>query len=148
MIKLESVGAGLSVSSIMALESQGGNAAIGLIVEDYRMNRDGKWEDDPGRKRQLIRFQCGTEQVELSGVVTDEAAVAIGACWRVVLEVLLGETNLPAYEAGRMSRSLTRVYVVRVLEVWSGPGKKLWAAAKGLPESGGKSFDSSTGKIS
>ena len=76
-------------------------------------------------------------------------SIEIAAAWKVVVEVQISTQSLPTFEAGRKSRTLLAVSVLRVVEVWASPKKCLWRASEtpGAAAAGSPTFDMNTGRI-
>lgn len=146
MIKLETLGGSLAASAIITIQSHASAPTVALVTSNVRTNKNGTWEDDPTRRKQTVTFFTSDGPCEISGLVPETAAVEIGAAHKVVVEVALSTKALPAFEAGRVSRSLVALEVQRVVEVWSSPEKCVWRAEDfGKPS--GKTFDPKTGRV-
>lgn len=148
-IKLENLAVkGIESTALLTVDSPSDHPAIGLKAEKAQSLQGDKWAEDPTKAKQLVTFIGEDGPVEMKGTVPQDMAVEISAAWRVVVEIEISTTALPAYEAGRKSRTLLAVSVRRVVEVWSNPKKCLWKAPGNLqPASGGKVMDEN-GRIS
>lgn len=148
-IKLESTVKGIESSALLSIESPTENPAVGLRVEPVRTLQGDAWKEDPTKGKQIATFVGEDGPVELFGVVDQDKAIEIAAAWKVVVEVQISTQSLPTFEAGRKSRTLLAVSVLRVMEVWAAPKKCLWRAseAPGAAVAGSPSIDMSTGRI-
>lgn len=149
MIKLENPTNAPVALSVLTLQSVGSAPSIVLSTDNARKLQGEIWVEDPARLKQFVSFTAPDgEQAEIEGLVDENSAVEISGAFKVVLEVSLRKGLKGAFDKGAVSRGYAAVELVRVVEVWSTPSKKLWSA-QNLPESGpGKSFDPSTGKVS
>lgn len=146
MIKLETSTGSLAASSLLTIQSHDSAPTVALGTSKVRSNKDGKWEDDVTRLKQVLTFFTPDGPCEISGIVAEQQAVEIASAHKVLVEVQLSTKSLPAYEAGRVSRSLVALEVVRVVQVWASPTKCVWEAHD-FAKKPAKSFDPTTGKI-
>jgi len=147
-IKLESIVKGIECLSLLNIESPTDTPAISLKVDEAASFVGEKWTVDPTKGKQWITFIGEDGPVELQGIVDQDKAIDIAAAWKVIVEVRLSTQALPAFEAGRKSKTLLALSVLRVTEVWATSKKCLWRAsdASGAAR-GGAVFDPSTGRI-
>jgi hypothetical protein len=88
-------------------------------------NKDREWVEDATKVRQVIQWPGGS----LDSVVFEKDAVAIGGrVGRVVVECEMDEIQLPAFEAGRKSKTASTIRLRRVVEVWATPEKQIFKA--------------------
>jgi len=146
-IKLESTVKGIECGALLEIVSPTENPAVSLKVEEARTLQGDSWKVDPTKGKQLVTFVGEDGPVELVGIVDQETAVEIPAAYKVVIQTQISTTALPAYEAGRKSKTLLAVSVVKVVEVWATSKKCTWKAQDAAPAASGKSFDPSTGRI-
>lgn len=126
MHKLESAPA-VSARTVLTIRSQSVPSVV-ITAEAQRANVDGKWQDDPSRMKQIVRFNAGDGPVELSGVVPEAEACDFGTQFEVRVLCECSTVGLPAFEAGKKGRSIAGVSIVGVLEVLDSSGKQLYAA--------------------
>jgi hypothetical protein len=129
MIKLESKSPGLSAVAEIRVQSSSDDASVTLTTDEVRVNVNNAWQTDAAHRKQIVTFLSPDGPVQLVGEVLESCAVEVPACWAIVAEVELSTKALPAFQAGRVSRSLVALEVRRVVEVWSSPEKLLWRAA-------------------
>lgn len=85
----------------------------------------GEWVEDIARVTQFVQWPGGS----LEAACFEKDAVAIdGRVGRVVVEVEMGETVLPAFDKGRKSKTISTMRLRRVVELWATPEKALWKA--------------------
>lgn len=145
MHKIETTSVGLNALAIITLQSIGTGAFIAITTDKASKFVGETWQEDPTRLKQHVLATFDGEQVKLSGVVVEADAVECAAAHKVVLEVEISAKNLPAFAAGRMSKTLVAVEVYRILEVWSTPTKCVYEAQKTAPAT--KLMDMDTGRI-
>jgi len=145
MHKIETTGVGLNVLAIITLQSLGTGAFISLSTDKASKLVNETWIEDASRLKQHIVATFDGEPVKLSGVVLEADAVECPAAHKVTVEVSMSAKNLPAFAAGRMSRTLVGIEVSRVLEVWSSPSKLVYEAQKTSPAT--KELDMTSGKV-
>lgn len=147
-IKIESTVKGIECGALLTIESPTENPAVGLKVEEARSLINNTWQVDPAKAKQVVTFVGEDGPVELIGVLPTEQAVEVAAAYKVVLQTEVSTTALPAYEAGKKSRTLLAISVRRVVEVWTTSKRCAWRAADAAPAApGGRTMDMSTGKI-
>ncbi|HEU5078511.1 MAG TPA: hypothetical protein VFT72_04825 [Opitutaceae bacterium] len=150
MIKLESPSSGLAGVATLSIQASGSEPIIQLSADKTRTNVGGEWKDDTTRLKQLLTYISDDGPCELAGAVPEGEAIEMGAAWRVVAQVRLSTKALPAFQAGRVSREMVALELVRVVEVWSSPLKMLWKAQdwQSAPaRSAGKTVDLATGRV-
>ena len=147
-IKLESTVKGIECAALLTIESPTENPAVGLRVENVRTLQGDAWKEDPTKGKQVVTFVGEDGPVELQGTVDQEKAIEISAAYKVVIETQISTQSLPAFEAGRKSRTLLAVSVLRVVEVWATPKKCVWRASEAAgAQAGARVFDPNTGRI-
>ncbi len=147
MIKLESRNSGLSAIAEIRVQSASNDATVRLTAESVRSQKDGQWVEDPSKRKQVLTFVGENGPVELAGTVDETQAVEIAAAWAVIAEAKLSTEMLATFQAGRKSRSMVAVDLVRVVEVWASAEKCLWRSPeRQQTASKGKVIDG-TGRI-
>lgn len=149
-IKLESTVKGIECAALLTIESPTENPAVGLRVEAVRTLQGDAWKEDATKGKQVVTFVGEDGPVELAGTVDQDKAIEIAAAYKVIVETQISAQSLPTFEAGRKSRTLLAVSVLRVVEVWATPQKCLWRASGAISEAaaGGRTVDMTTGRIS
>lgn len=90
-----------------------------------KTDEKGEWVEDLARVVQVVEWPGGS----LDAPCFEKDAVAIdGRVGRIVVEVEMGETVLPAFEKGRKSKTVSTMRLRRVVELWATPEKALWKA--------------------
>lgn len=125
MIKLESAPA-LTTTSRLELVSQGDAPAIQLNTSEYQERVGDQWMPSRTKLKQEVVFITEDGPVTLSGVVLESEAIQMPAAFRVVLEVTLEQRLKGAFDKGRVSQSYVSVSVLRVVEVYSAPNRKVF----------------------
>lgn len=146
-VKIESTVKGIECGALLTIESPTENPAVGLKVEEARSLIGDKWQVDPAKSKQLCTFVGEDGPVELVGIVLTEQAVEVAAAYKVVVQVEVSTTSLPAFEAGRKSKTLLALSVRRVVEVWTTSKKCAWRSSEAPAAPGARTMDMSTGKI-
>lgn len=146
MHKIETSSVGLNALAIITLQSLGTGAFIGLSTDKANKLVNETWVEDETKLKQSIVATFDGDPVKLTGLVNENDAVECAAAHKVVVEVLVSAKNLPAFAAGRMSRTLVGLEIARVLEVWSTPSKCVYDAQKVAKPT--KEMDMSTGRVS
>ena len=133
MITLKSEVASAPMVYAFKIETLDCSAVITVDVErddkgqpkPIRERKGEEWVEDPTRVRQLIQWPGGS----LEGICFEKDAIATGGrVGRVIVEVETEEIQLPAFEAGRKSKTASTIRLRRVLEVWATPEKSLFKA--------------------
>jgi len=105
------------------------------------------WIDETTKRIQVV--SCVNEQgeaISIEGQVNEAEAVTIQGAFKVLLLVRVGEGLKGAFDKGAVSKSYASLTLIKVVEVWSSPTKRLWSAPDWAPKAG-KTFDMSTGKV-
>lgn len=148
MIKLETQNAGIEVVSTISIQSETKEATMSLKTEPCRsMDEKGQWKDDPLHLKQVLTFVGDDGPVQLFGTVHESDAVELKAAWKVVVLANLSTKSLPAFDKGRVSKTLVALGIVRVIEVWESASKCLWRAKDDAAKASGSTFDPATGKV-
>jgi len=147
MHKIETNSVGLNALAIITLQSLGTGAFISLSTDKASKLTGETWIEDSSRLKQFVVATFDGDPVKLSGLVPEGDAVECAAAHKVVLEVEVSAKNLPAFAAGRMSRTLVGLEIAKVLEVWATPTKCVYDATKASKVPTGGEIDMSTGRV-
>ena len=141
MIKLETTSPAPSASAFFTVQSLGDSPSLVLSTTDAWKPSEDDWLKDESKRKQVLSFISDEGRtVEILGAVSEFNAVEIAAAHKVVCLCTLRLDR----KSGQM-----RLAIQRVVEVWTGPGKRLWAAPdwQGKPATGAKELNPTTGKI-
>ena len=123
-------------------------ATMSLKTEPCRsMDDKGQWKDDPLHLKQVLTFVGDDGPVQLFGTVAESEAVELKAAWKVVVLANLSTKSLPAFDKGRVSKTLVALGIVKVVEVWESASKCLWRAKDEAAKGTGATVDMATGKV-
>lgn len=114
----------------LTVESLTTHPSVVLSADKASRNVNDVWVEDQSMKKQTVTGFYEGEPVELTGVIPDENACSVAGAHKVVLEVKMSSKNLPAFAAGKMSRSLVAISIHRIVEVWTTPTKCVYDANK------------------
>jgi len=128
MITLENAGGLPQARALLVIQSETDVPSVSLSVETVREEVRGEWVDSTLNGRQVVGCFIEQKPFKLSGKVARAYAVECPSAFKVVVEVEAKMALSSTYEKGDKSKEFCQVSLVRVVEVWSTPSKRLWAA--------------------
>jgi hypothetical protein len=132
MIKLENTGALPQSRVMLAIQSETDTPSLSLSAEPFsEFGEDEKWGESKSHLMQKVSGFVRGAAFTMEGKVLQHDAVAVAGAHKVVVEIVLAEQTLGAFAAGKKSKTVQTVNLVRVVEVWGSPTKRLWSALDG-----------------